>query len=207
MSFSPDLHRLPLRNPKNLSVCHVKPMSNPRSFTITRKDLVNYGYTLAFPGCYGAANDRKHKPHTSISRERIAKALAEDDPQAHRIIDAREREDAYLENTTRETDIDRNEKVNGPAIKNADVLLPPTPTGPPAPSSQDEPVSNSGVNASITREDLPLENNFHDVVNNDLADQEMYDEIRSLPSDAETWWGQSLQLFRSMCQKSDPHRK
>ena len=35
----------------------------PRSFAITRRDLVNYGYTPSCPGCYAAANDRKHKSY------------------------------------------------------------------------------------------------------------------------------------------------
>ena len=79
----------------------------PRSFAITRRDLENYGYTPACPGCYAAANDRKHKPHTSVCRDRIAKALEGDESQAHRVIDARECEDAFLENAVREGDVSK----------------------------------------------------------------------------------------------------
>ena len=69
----------------------------PRRFAITRRDLVNCGYTPSCPGCYAAANDREHKPHTSKGRDRIAKAMADDETQAHRIRDAQDREDAFLE--------------------------------------------------------------------------------------------------------------
>ena len=79
----------------------------PRSFAITRRDLVNYGYTPACPACYAAANDRKHKPHTSICRERIGKGLIEDETQAHRVADAKDREDVFLENAIKEADVER----------------------------------------------------------------------------------------------------
>ena len=38
----------------------------PRSFTIQKRDLMNYGYSPGCPGCYAAANDRRYKPHTSF---------------------------------------------------------------------------------------------------------------------------------------------
>ena len=79
----------------------------PRRFAITKKDFIDYGYTPACPGCYAAANDRKHKPHTLVCRNRISKALAEDETQAHRITDARERENAFLQNAVREAGMDR----------------------------------------------------------------------------------------------------
>ena len=104
--------------------------SVPRSFAITRRDLVDYGYTLSCPGCYAAANDKKHKPHTAVCRDRIAKALSEDESQAHRVADARDREDAFLENAIREGDIHKN-NVTGEEEKNDENMsIPLTPTGP-----------------------------------------------------------------------------
>ena len=89
----------------------------PRSFAITRRDLVSYGNTPARPGCYAAANDRKHKSHTPVCRYRISKALADDETQPHRVIDAKEREDAFLENAIREADVDRvNKDAKPPAV-------------------------------------------------------------------------------------------
>ena len=81
----------------------------PRGFAITRKDLVNYGYTPACPGCYAAASDRKHKPHTSICRERIGKALIEDETQAHSVVDAEDPEDVFLENDIEEADAESHQ--------------------------------------------------------------------------------------------------
>ena len=64
--------------------------------------MVNHGYTPGRPGCYAAANDRKHKPHKAM--ERLAKALMDDEKESHRITGARERKDAFLENSIREGD-------------------------------------------------------------------------------------------------------
>lgn len=72
------------------------------SVAITRRDLVNCGYTPASPGCYAAANDRKHKPHTTACQERISKALEKDDAQPHR-----DREDVFLKNAITEADAHR----------------------------------------------------------------------------------------------------
>ena len=47
----------------------------PRSFSIMRKDMVNHGYTPGCPGCYAAANDRKHKP-TQLSAEKDWRKLS-----------------------------------------------------------------------------------------------------------------------------------
>ena len=145
----------------------------PRSFAITRRDLVNYGYTPACPGCYAAANDRKHKSHTPVCRDRIAKALAEDETQSHRVIDAKEREDAFLENAIREADVDR---VNPPATQ-----MPKTPIE--TPVTPKEPMPDEEV--KMTHEDILMENNFHDVVNSEAKDDDMYEEIRSIRSDSE----------------------
>ena len=79
----------------------------PRSFVVTKRILVNYGYTPACPGCYASANDRKHKPHTPVCGNRIVKSLAEDETQWHRIADARERQAAFLENAIKEADAER----------------------------------------------------------------------------------------------------
>ena len=78
----------------------------PRTFAIQRRDLVNHGYTPACPGCYAAANDRKHKPHTPACRQRIGEALLGDEAESHRIKEARDREDAFLERKVREGDKD-----------------------------------------------------------------------------------------------------
>ena len=39
----------------------------PRTLSIQRKDLVNYGYAPSCPGCYAAANDRKHRAHSRLA--------------------------------------------------------------------------------------------------------------------------------------------
>ena len=66
----------------------------PRPFSITKRDLVNYGYTPGCPGCLAAANDRRYKPHTLNCRQRIEKALLEDELGSNRLKEARAREDA-----------------------------------------------------------------------------------------------------------------
>ena len=50
----------------------------PRTLSIQRKDLVKYGCTPSCPGCYAAANDRKHRAHTADCRARIEKEMLED---------------------------------------------------------------------------------------------------------------------------------
>ena len=86
----------------------------PRGFSVMRKDLVNHGYTPGCPGCYAAANDRKRRQHTAACRERIAEALSKDENEAHRISDAKEREDAFMEDKIRESD--RREPIIPPEV-------------------------------------------------------------------------------------------
>lgn len=153
----------------------------PRSFAITRRDLVNDGYTPACPECYAAAKDRKHKPHTSICRESIGKALIEDETQPHRVVDAKDREDVSLENAIKEAEAERIIKMNAPQPEANSGPTPPTPVGPvPADNSHSEERSND-------REDDMVEDttNFHEFVDANVKEQEMYDDTRSIPSDNE----------------------
>ena len=78
--------------------------AKPRPFSIQRRDLVNNGYTPGCPGCLAAANDRKYKPHTINCRQRIEKAMLEDEDGSNRVKEARHREDAYLEQKGHEAD-------------------------------------------------------------------------------------------------------
>ena len=68
----------------------------PRTFSIQRKDLVNYGYTPSCPGCYAAANDRKHRAHTADCRARIEKAMLEDEGGSNRVKDAKNCEERRM---------------------------------------------------------------------------------------------------------------
>ena len=127
----------------------------PRRFAITRKDLVNHGYTPGCPGCYKAATDTKHKQHTAACRERLAKALIEDENEAHRMIEAQEREDAFLENAIREGDthVENNSAVS-PRSDMPDASVPPaTPIMPPVAESSTEPRVEA-VNAPMSYEDM-----------------------------------------------------
>ena len=73
----------------------------PRSFTIQKRYLVNYGYSPGCPGCYAAANERRYKPHTAECRHRIEKAMREDEEGTNRVKEAKHREIAYLEEQRR----------------------------------------------------------------------------------------------------------
>ena len=127
-------------NPKR--ICEVDKEAVPRSFSIQRKYLVNHGYTPGCQGCYAAANDRTHKPHTPGCRARIAKALMDDEAEAHRIIDAREREDAFLEKAIMEGDI---------RVDNSVAAAPNTPTtGSPYATDSDSSDPQNGVHGSRT---------------------------------------------------------
>ena len=68
-----------------------------------------------------------------MCRERIAKALSEDETHAHRVLDAREREDAFLENAVREGDMSKENKVEEPMTIEPPLITPdivPTPATP-----------------------------------------------------------------------------
>ena len=138
----------------------------PRSFAILRKDLVNHGYTPGCQGCYAAAIDRKHKPHTPACRNRIAQALMGDDKESHRIRDAKDREDAFLENAVRQGDVrqDKDEEVERPMSPITPTAITPTASVTPATPTEQE---NEASNAPISYEDILMENDFHDVVNQD----------------------------------------
>ena len=41
----------------------------PRPFSITRRDLINYGYTPSCHGCLSAANDLRYRPHIAACRK------------------------------------------------------------------------------------------------------------------------------------------
>ena len=108
-----------------------------------------------------------------------------DDPsEAHRIVDAKEREDAFLENAVREGDthIENNSAVTPRSDLHEDVVTPATPRMS-APSS--DPVHGSiGEPPRLQKppmsyEDMLEENDFHDMVN---QDQEMYDAIEAIPT-------------------------
>lgn len=89
----------------------------PRPFSIQRRDLINFGYTPGCPGCYASANDRRYKPHTNACRQRLEKAMLENDLGNNRMKAAREREDAYLEEKVREGDRDPNRLQIQPKTK------------------------------------------------------------------------------------------
>ena len=158
----------------------------PRSFAILRRDLANSGYTPACPGCCASAHDRKHKQHTPLCRERIAKALSEDETQAHRVLDARERKNVFLENAMREGDVSKENKVQEPMEDGQAPITPSlmaTPATPrPAPhiplSDKDERDKHLNFEAMVAGDTT----NFHDAVD---TDQDMYDEIEALPSDTD----------------------
>ena len=122
-----------------------------------RRDMVNHGYTPGCPGCYAAANDRKHKPHTAVCRERLAKALMDDEKESHRITDARDREDAFLENSIREGDthIDNN-VVKTPREEFTDLL----PSRALQRSKRQVRMCPDVASAPVSYEDMLNENNF-----------------------------------------------
>ena len=138
--------------------------------------MVNYGDTPSCPGCYAAANDRKHKTHTPVCRDRIARALSEDESQAHRVIEAKEREDACLENAVKEGDELGKGKDDDTLKQDSIAMNPATPV---------DHSSNNEVPRSVAmnHEDMLNENDFHDVVNAEMDDQQMYEEIDTIPDD------------------------
>lgn len=139
--------------------------------------MVNHGYTPGRPGCYAAADDRKHKPHTTACREKLAMVFIEDEKESHRITDARDREDAFIENTIREGDthVDNNAASSPCEEIHTPVAQPITPEL--QVRSQRMP---NAVNAPTSYEDMLNENMFHDVAN---QDQDMYDAIGAIPID------------------------
>ena len=109
---------------------------------------------------------------TSQCVEIIAKALMDDEAEAHRSIDAREREDAFLEKAIMEGDIRVDNNVAAaPNTPMTGSPMPPTVT-PPTPRME------SMDPAPITHEEVLDENDFHEIIN---QDQEMYDAIEAVP--------------------------
>ena len=148
----------------------------PITFSIQRKDLINYGYTPGCPGCYAAANDRRHKPHTTLCRSRLEKAMLEDESQSNRIKDARAREDAFLEQKVREAH-EASKSVRQEVESAINAPNPNVHVNPPTPISIDQTDAQIDVQPTQTPmswEDMLQENNFHDIVNDD---EEMYGEI------------------------------
>ena len=160
----------------------------PRSCLILRKDLVNHGYTPGCQGCYAAANDRKHKPHTPECRERIAKALMGDDKESHRIKDARDREDAFLENAVRQGDLRQNKEEEDTV-----QATPITPTNQSIGIEQHVSQPATEDQAPISYEDILMENDFHDAVNQGQA---MYDDINSVPDDSDNMIGSIIGIVQ-----------
>ena len=160
----------------------------PRPFSIQRRDLINYGYTPGCPGCYAAANDRKYKPHTTQCRDRLEKAMLDDETQSNRVKDARAREDAFLEQKIREADeASKSMQVEArrldPIPEDRMSSSIPTPPTPVAEMQTNEHGTNGNVEdgqTTMTWDDMLNENNFHDVVNND---EEMYAAITDVMND------------------------
>ena len=157
----------------------------PRSFTIQKRDLVNYGYSPGCPGCYAAANDRRYKPHTAECRQRIEKAMLEDEEGTNRVKEAKHREDAYLEEQVRRADEGRiQEAKRESSLANAPMIPKPETEGVIEPDSRETRIEPKVKDDEepMTWEQMLEEQNFHDVVN---ADDEMYQEIDDIPMDSE----------------------
>ena len=162
----------------------------PRPFSIQKKDLVNYGYTPGCPGCLAAANDRRYKPHTFQCRQRLEKAMLEDEEGSNRVKEARYREDAYLEQKVREADEaskasaqQRNVEVHH---EDREVVgraaQPSKPFDEINNDSSEVPPAVPAETETMSWEQILDENNFHDIVNDDA---DMYAEIDSLPGDTD----------------------
>ena len=156
----------------------------PRPFSIQRRDLINYGHT----GCYAAANDRKYNPHTTQCRDRLEKAMLDDETQSNRVKDARAREDAFLEQKIREADeASKSMQVEArrldPIHEDRMSSSIPTPPTPVAEMQTNKHGTNGNVEDGQTTmawDDMLNENKFHDVVNND---EEMYAAITDVMND------------------------
>ena len=129
---------------------------------------------------------------TNACRNRIAQALMGDDKESHRIRDAKDREDAFLENAVRQGDIrqDKDEEVERPTSPITPTAITPTASVTPATPTEQE---NEASNAPISYEDILMENDFHDVVNQDQA---MYDDINSVPDNSEDMIGSIIGIVQ-----------
>ena len=179
----------------------------PRSFTIQKKDLVNFGYSPGCPGCYSAANDRKYKPHTVECRLRLEKAMLEDEAGNNRVKEAKLREDAYLEEQIRRADEDRQKQMEGQIVhrnegsrssSSKDGMMPP-PTPHPEPNDtnmkdkEDEPDTKSR-SGSMSWERMLEENGVHDIVN---SDDQMYKDLEDVAMDSEDAVDQMIGIIQN----------
>ena len=85
----------------------------------------------------------------------------------------------------READVDR---INGGQAHPDRAQDSPTPVTPKTPAYQlpsNVEKSQDETRGAMTHDDMLMENDFHDVVNSEMKDDEMYDEIRSIRADLE----------------------
>ena len=61
----------------------------PRSFSIQKRDLINYGYTPGCPGRLASPNDRRYKAYTVNCGHRVEAAMLGDDMGTNRVKEAR----------------------------------------------------------------------------------------------------------------------
>ena len=171
----------------------------PRSLKLTRKDLVNFGYTPGCPGCQAAANDMRYKPHTTACRQRLEKAMMDDEFGSNRVKEARAREDAYLEQQVRAAD----EMSKAEAQKAGPAPQPHQEVDHHQHPNQDASMNNDQpgqVNAEASEarqlswEEVLEENDFHDIVNDDA---EMYNEIENIPIDSENLADQIMAVMKN----------
>ena len=159
----------------------------PRPFSITRKDLINYGYTPGCPGCQAAANDFRYKPHTIACRKRVEEAMLADDLGSNRVKDAKAREDAYLEQAVRAADEASGRIRDQPAT---DHSIQPNLHEVPV----DDSVPANNAPKPMRWDEMLEENDFHDIVNDDT---EMYDAIEALPMDSEDLADQVINVVQN----------
>ena len=115
-----------------------------------------------------------------------------DDKESHRIKDAKDREDAFLENAVRQGDVrqDKDEEAEKRMSPITPTAINPTASISPAtPTAQENEVSH----APIFYEDILMQNDFHDVVNQDQA---MYDDINSVPDNSEDMIGSIIGIVQ-----------
>ena len=86
-----------------------------------------------------------------------------------------------MENAIKEADAERVIRMNNPQPEARVGPTPPTPVGP-MPSDDIRTESRQVDHDDAMMEDTT---NFHEVVDEDLKEREMYDDIRSIPSDNE----------------------
>ena len=106
-----------------------------------------------------------------------------DEAESHRIIDAREREDAFLEKAVMEGDMRvENNTATVPGTPNVNFPAPTTVT-PPTPRMEPASLQASSKDDTVTssHEEMLDDNYVHEIVN---QDQEMYDAI----DDVSNWW-------------------